>query len=246
MSAPLRAVIVDDERLARVALASLATSTGRVDVVAAVGTLAEAVEALRTHAPDVVFLDIQLRHEHGFSLLDEVPPSCAIIFVTAHEHFAARAFDTTAIDYLLKPVAKDRLERALVRVATRRGLPAATADAERFVLDDRVLAHAGDEAFLIPVSAIVAVTADGDHSTIYHRDGAAMRTVRLRRSLNDWERRLPQPAFFRVNRGAIVAVSAIARIDPWSHASYQLHLRGIADPIPVSRRRAVQLRETLS
>lgn len=246
MNAPLRAVIVDDERLARVALAALAESTGRVEVVAAVGTLAEAVAALHDHAPDVLFLDIQLRHEHAFSLLDEVPAQCAIVFVTAHEHFAARAFDTAAIDYLLKPVAKDRLERALARVASRRGSEPGPADGERFVLDDRVLAHAGDEAFLIPVGEIVAVTADGDHSTIYHRVGTAMRTVRLRRALNEWERRLPVPAFFRLSRGAIVAVAAIAKIDPWSHGSYQLHVRGISDPIPVSRRRAAQLRETLS
>ncbi|MHB1297649.1 MAG: LytR/AlgR family response regulator transcription factor [Gemmatimonadaceae bacterium] len=211
----MRILIADDEAPARTKLRRLLQGESDVTVVGEAASGAEAVTAIAELRPDLVLLDIQMPGLDGFGVIEAVGLEAmpAVVFVTAYDEHALRAFDAQAIDYLLKPVRADRLASVLERV---RGLAARR---EPKILR-HILVHHESRASLVPVSRIIRVSAEGNYLRL-HLAGAE-HTVRG--TITSLESRLDPAAFLRISRGDIVRLEAIKEMQPWSHGDYHVIL----------------------
>jgi len=241
MSSMRNAIIVDDERLARRELRAMLEEShaSTVRVVAEAESVRTAAELVQTCDADVVFLDVQLAGESGLELLPLIDPSVAVVFVTAFDQYAVRAFEVNALDYLLKPVAPARLARAVDRLARPNDGPTGSPVAPKLEYQDRLFLRLDDRMGFVKVADIVSIVSDGDYSIVRLAGG---RTHRARKSLRDWAARLPENAFARVHRSTIVNLEFVERVEEWSHFSYRLYLRGQSEPVVLSRRYAGQLK----
>lgn len=215
--AELRALIVDDEALARERVRSLLQGTD-VTVIEECSGGRDAVDAILEHRPDLVFLDVQMPDLDGFEVLDAVASEWlpAVIFVTAYDEYAIKAFDVHAIDYLLKPIEPERFSKALAR-ATKRGL-LNLLDARP--IDRLVIRARGKVSFLKP-SEIDWIEADGKHVHLH----VGRETHVVRHTLTGLEQRLAAHGFVRVHRSAIVNVDRIKELEPWFHGEYVVILK---------------------
>ena len=235
------AVIVDDERLARRGLRALLGRHPDIAVVGEAETLRGATEVIRATDADTVFLDVQLGEESGLDLLPDLDPRIAVIFVTAFDKYAVRAFEANALDYLLKPVSAERLAAAVARLAGRAD-PAAPRSGS-LVGDDFLFIRAGAQMRFVRVSTLVTVVAEGATTVIRLSNGSELS---VRKSIGEWEERLPPSMFLRIHRSALINLEFVERVDDWFHATYQIHMRGVKAPLQVSRRYAMALRQRLS
>lgn len=234
-----RAVIVDDERLARRELRSLLEAHPTIAVVGEAETVPTAAEVVRAAEAELVFLDVQLGTELGFDLLPLLEPDVAIIFVTAHDKHAVRAFESNALDYLLKPVSRARLARAIDRLGDETLVAPAEAGGP-LDYDEFLFLRIDGRMRFLKLRAVAAVVAQADHTTLRLVGGEA---VRVRKPIGEWEARLPAHQFVRIHRSAIVNVDHVARIDDWFHAAYLVHVTGSREPLHMSRRYAAALRD---
>ena len=234
------AVLVDDERLARRELRTLLEEAHaeHVHVVGEAASVAEAAKLVQDTDADVVFLDIQLAGETGMDLLPLLGVDVDVVFVTAFDHYTLRAFEVNALDYLLKPVVPERLAVTVNRLAASQ---APTPAREAISYDDRLLLRLGQERAFVRVRDIMAIEAEGDGSTLHL---APQRTARpSAKSLREWEQRLPDRQFVRIHRSTIVNLEYVDRLESWSHASHRVYLRGMTEPLMMSRRFGAKLRE---
>jgi two-component system, LytTR family, response regulator len=226
----IRALIVDDEPLARDGLLLRLAEHADLHVVGSIGNAAEAAAAIRRLAPDVVFLDVQMPSMTGFDVLAELEPGVMplIVFVTAHDEFAVKAFRAHALDYLLKPIEPallaDSLDRVRQSLSIRDELPANKVRdllievARGATWADRIpVRHDGRIAF-IEVNDIERIEADGDYVRLH--GGSRAHLVRER--LTRLEARLDPKRFARIHRSTIVNLSRIAELQPWFHGEYVL------------------------
>lgn len=212
---PIRCMIVDDERLARQVMRDLLAAHPDFHIVAEAGDISEAAQAVRLHQPDVLFLDIQMPGGDGFQLLGALAPDLPfVVFVTAYDRHALRAFEINALDYLLKPVEPARLDAAIQRVRQRMSGTAApnppAGALPQLREEDPVLLPLGNSGCFAPVRDIVHVTAQGKRSVVQLRDG---RRVIVRRTMASWISRLPRALFAPLDRGCIVQWRRIQRAD---------------------------------
>jgi two-component system LytT family response regulator len=230
----LRTVIVEDEPLARERLRSLLDAHEDVDVVAECADGHEAVATLRRENPDVVFLDIQIPGCDGFEVLeavgaDRVP---AIVFVTAYDQYALRAFEVHAVDYLLKPYDEDRFNRALerARVTVKQGVDEAVKEKLLSLLKDlrspqgyvdRLVVKSAGRIFFLRVPEIDWIESAGNYVCL-HVGGE---THLLRETMNSLEARLDPTHFARIHRGTIVNIDRIRELQPLFHGEYQVRLQ---------------------
>lgn len=240
----MKTLIVDDTRLARQELKTLLSSHADVELVGEADDLPSAREAVQRLQPELLLLDIQLPSGTGFDLLEQLDPLPLVIFTTAYDQYAVRAFESNALDYLIKPVAPDRLAAALDRARARKG-PAGGRDEERgrapLSVDDTVFLRDGERCWFVALRDISHMMVDGNYVRVWFQGQRAM----LARSLNALEARLDPAVFFRANRNTLVNLRHIASIDPWVNDGYQIKLRD-GNEIEVSRRQARELRERLS
>jgi two-component system LytT family response regulator len=236
-------VIVDDERLARRELRTLLEEAhgANVQIVGEAATLEEAARVISATDADLVFLDISMGRESGLDLVTRIDVEVAIVFVTAHDEHAVRAFELNALDYLLKPVEPARLARTIERL---RPESTATDPVPRFSSADRLFLRLGGHRVFVPIHDLVALEAAGDHSLLHLRSGAEI--ARHGRSLRAWEKRLPERGFVRIHRSTIVNLAHVARVDEWSHGSSQVHMHGIATPFAMSRRHGARVRAMMA
>lgn len=235
----LRALIVDDERLARHAMRRLLSAREEIEIVGEADSLAQAVEAIRGTEPDVVFLDIALGDGDGFELIAALERPPVVVFVTAYAEYAVDAFGVDAVDYLLKPVEPERLAEALARVERtlaqrNEGKPAATS-----VI---VLKTPKQTVFAKP-DEIAALRADGDFTRVLL---AGRPEVMIWRTLAHFEALLPSPPFFRLGRSLILNRDRLRKVDSQDRDSAAITLDGIAAPLTVGRTAAQRLREILA
>lgn len=242
---PLRVVIVDDSRLARSELKTLLAAHADVQVVGEADDVAAAIASCETHCPDLLLLDIQLPQGSGFEVLDALLSPPEVVFCTAYDQHALRAFETSALDYLLKPVEPERLNKALQKARNavalkdeprRNALPVAPLRAE-----DPVFLRDGEHCWFVPTGEISHIEADGNYALVFFRGQKAM----LTRSLSTLEARLDPALFFRASRAALVNLRHIARIEPSVADGYTLTLKSGAE-MDVSRRQARAFRERLA
>jgi two-component system LytT family response regulator len=233
----LTAIIIDDERLARSELRLLLADFTEISIVGEAKNLTEAVNLIQVNKPDVVFLDIQLSSENGFDLLEKVEKDFKLIFVTAFDEFAIRAFEINAIDYLLKPVIPERLAKTLERLfETEEKLEVTN---RKLVYEDRLFIEIGKCSRFLKISSIKCICADGDYTHVFTDDG---KKHLITKPLKEWEDRLPEKYFVRIHRSNIVNLEFIERVETWFSRSYQIYLRDIKEPLTVSRRYAAQLK----
>lgn len=244
----IKAIIVDDEAPARREMRRLLDAhAGAIAVVGEARDLDTARGLLLRTRPDVVFLDIRLGKTSGFELLDDVDEETAVVFVTAYDDYAVRAFDASAVDYLVKPVEPERLARSVARLEARaesmaRGEGTTPSNTTPFSSRSWLFLDAGEGGEFLELASITHVTADPRGSRIHTAEGRALPASR---TLAEWGRRLPPDDFLRVHRGAIVNLRHVERVEPWSHYGYRIHLRGWDEPVAMSRRYAREVRERL-
>lgn len=233
----MRVLIVDDEPLARSAMRRLLTAHPTVEIVGEVESTAEALSAIERTQPQLVFLDIELGDDDGFDLLAALERPPIVVFVTAYAQHAVEAFAVDAIDYLLKPVAPERLAESLARVErqlAQAALPSEPAVIELKTPKRTVLAHTAD---------IVALRADGDFTRVHV---AGQPEVMIWRTLAHFESLLPSPPFLRLGRSLIINRDRLRNIETPSRAEARLTLEGMAEPLIVGRAAAARLREALA
>jgi two-component system, LytTR family, response regulator len=239
MSPELRVLVVDDERLARLDLVTMLQRAGGVTVVAEAADLVSAREAARALTPDAVFLDVQLGADNGFDLIEDLPGACRVVLVTAFDSYAIRAFDTNALDYLLKPVRSERLLQSLERVRHRTRAAVATT---RLAYDERLFVRTGTARGFVPLTNVRCLIADGDYTRLIVSAG---RESLLSRSLSHWEQRLPEQKFVRIHRSSIVNLDHVLRVGDGTTGAHRVWVRDLADPLTMSRRATRRLRAYL-
>jgi two-component system LytT family response regulator/two-component system response regulator LytT len=251
----LRAVVVDDEQLARDELVYLLDEVGGVDVVAQAGNGLEALEAVGRTAPELVFLDVQMPGLTGFEvarqLVDRTPP-VSVIFVTAFDRHAIEAFEVNAADYLLKPVEAARLEQAIER-ARRRVVPSdgMNEQLERIVklvearrtLPEQLAVRVGERFLLVQAEDIIFASMVDDSINIVTSQVSGTAGFR---SLDELQARLDPGVFWRVHRSHLVNINKIKEIVPWFSRNFILRMKDAkGTEIPVSRSQTRRLREYL-
>ncbi|WP_394846310.1 response regulator [Pendulispora brunnea] len=238
-----RALIVDDERLARSDLRALLERHPEIQVVGEAGDVDEAVRQIIDLDPDVVFLDVQMPRKSGFDLLSEIETQAQIVFVTAYDAHAIRAFDINALDYLLKPVSPERLQRTIARILESETPAKAPAGERPLTLDDHLFVTSNKRARFLKVHTISCLRGADDYTEIVLATGE---TVLMRRSLNEWERRLPEKHFVRIHRTAIVHLEFVKHLESAGDDTFLVFVEGLVDGLPISRRHATRLKATMS
>ncbi len=238
------ALLIDDESTARADLRAKLAVHPDVTILAEAATLRSARQLLARSDYNLVLLDIQLIGGNAFDLVPEVRAGARIIFVTAFDTYAVRAFEINALDYLLKPVVPERLAEALRRLAAA---GPAHGDAELPVgralqLDDTVYLRSGLRARFAPVADISVIAARDNYTDVRLADGSK---IFLRKSLKAWEDTLPASHFMRVHRTQIVNLARVSRYERDGDEHTLLYVDGAADPVPASRDRWSELRERL-
>lgn len=230
---PLNVLVVDDERLARTELRRLLAAHPDVSVAGEAATAAQAEEQLRDSEVDVLFLDIQLPGETGFDLLDRLEAVPLVVFTTAYDEYAVRAFEVNAFDYLLKPIRPERLAATLDKIRAARALHKR--------LPDRVFLRDGERCWIVAIADIVLFESDGNYARAFFGRERPM----IRTSLQSLEDRLDPAAFFRASRRHLINLRHVEAIDDGVDDSYTVRMRG-GHRVAVSRRQSRKLRETLS
>lgn len=227
----VKAIIIDDERPARKELSFLLKDHPEVSIVGEADNLKDAVDLILTRKPELVFLDIQLSGENGFDLLHKVCVDFKIIFVTAYDEFAIKAFEVNASDYLLKPVDPKRLKLALARIFDE---PYDNdASEKKFNYNDSIFLKQNNcTARFVEINTICAITSIANHSKILTLDG---NSYIILKTLKQWEAELPEAFFIRIHRSTIVNLKAILKINTSSKSRNQVFLKNIEEPFEVSR-----------
>jgi len=236
-----KAVIVDDERLARTKLRAMLEPYPQISITGEADSGEAALRLINEGRPDVVFLDIQMPGESGFDLVNRLERPVKIIFVTAFDEYAIRAFEINALDYLLKPVTQERLTLAVERLSQS---PAPTESPNRRLEhDDFLFLTIGQNSRFLRVREIKYISAADVYTEIITAD--EQKTLVLK-PLTEWEERLPEKYFARIHRSTIINIEFVERVEKWFNYSFKVHLRGVKEPLTMSRRYAAKLKDKLS
>ena len=228
---PISTIIIDDESLARDIVKRYAADFQMLNVVAECGDGFEALRQIQAHKPDLIFLDIQMPKLDGFELLEVIDYNPAIIFTTAFDQFAIKAFEMNAVDYLLKPFSKDRFESAVQKAIQRIGVEKSNVNTSLETLKenvqesrgtlDRVVTRLGSKVTVIPVDRIWYIESADDYVMIYSELGNHLKE----KTMKFFEEHLPTNNFVRIHRGSIINLAQIAAIDPYTKDTHMVTLK---------------------
>ena len=227
----MKALIVDDERLARIELKRLLAAHTEIEIAGEARNGEEALDLIAKLGPDLLFLDIQMPGMTGFELLERVDDVPQVIFTTAYDQYAIQAFEVNALDYLLKPIAPNRLATALAKLRPR---PERTRLEQVFVRD-------GDRCWIVRLPDIFLLESEGNYTRVCFGSERPL----VRRSLNAFEEQLDPNVFFRAGRKEIINLKWIDKVDIGVNGGLMVTLRG-GRTIEMSRRQSTRLREILS
>jgi two-component system, LytTR family, response regulator len=234
----LKAIIVDDERLARVNLRNLLKPHPEVEIAGEAGSCESALELINLYKPHLIFLDIQLGGETGFDLLEKLDTSIKIIFVTAFDEYAIRAFEVNAIDYLLKPVNPDRLKVSIDRVFNRESNQ--KIGTKNYEYSDSIYVRLNNYASrFIKISSITFIEPVGNYSKIVTIEGKHCLVLK---TLKQWQEELPDNNFVRIHRSSIVNIEHVDHIEKDSNTQHRAYMKNIPEPLEVSRRYVKKLK----
>ncbi len=243
----MRVLIIDDERLAREELKSLLKNFDSLEIVDEAKNPEEGIAKIKEHNPDLIFLDIQMPGMNGFDMLKKLDEIPKVVFITAYDEFALRAFEVNALDYLLKPVDPDRLKETIQKLqlpeddfATKlNNLPERT---ERLLSSgDKIFIKDGEKCWFIDINDIRMFESDGNYVKVYFDRFRPL----ILRSLNSLEERLDPKFFFRANRKFIVNLNWINGVENWFNGGLQVSLKD-GEKVEISRRQAIRFKEMMS
>jgi two-component system LytT family response regulator len=235
----IKAIIVDDdERLARVNLKKLVLPHPEIEIVGEASSCQSAIDMINMYNPQLIFLDIQLSGETGFDLLEMIDNSIKIIFVTAYDEYAIRAFEVNAIDYLLKPVNPERLKVAIDRVVSKE--TAQKSETKSYEYSDSIYVHLNNYASrFIKINSISFIEPVGNYSKIVTLEGKHCLVLK---TLKQWQEELPDNNFVRIHRKSIVNIEHVDHIEKKSNTRHIAFLKNMPEPLEVSRRYAKKLK----
>lgn len=242
---PIKTLIIDDERLARNELRKLLSEFPDIEVIDEATNVDEGVEKIDTLNPDLIFLDIQMPGKTGFDLLQEVEKAPRVIFTTAYDEYALKAFEVNAFDYLLKPVEPKRLSDAIHKLnyeisREKAGEPGAF-NRGPLTENDQVFVKDGERCWFVKLSEIRLFESVGNYAKVFFGTNKPL----ILKSLNALEERLDDRMFFRANRKHIINLRWIERIEPYFNGGLLVELKG-GEKIEVSRRQTVKFKEMMS
>ena len=241
-----RALIIDDERLARSELKKLLQEFPEIEVIGEAANAKEGIEKVNKLDPDLLFLDIQMPDKTGFELLEDIENTPQVIFTTAYDEYAIKAFDFNALDYLMKPIEPERLGEAINRLdeepVYKESEKVVSAD-PNFMLnsEDQVFVKDGSHYYFIKVGDIRLFEIAGNYVRVYFEDQKPLTL----KSLHALEERLDTRMFFRTNRKYIVNLRKVKSINPYFNGGLLLEIEG-GEKVDVSRRQAVKFKELMS
>jgi two-component system LytT family response regulator len=235
----MRALIIEDEPLAIDNL-KFYLKDYPIEIVGVAHKIQEAVKFIKKEKPDVIFLDINLSGENGFDLLDRVNINFKIIFVTAYDEYAVRAFEVNALDYILKPLKKERIAKAMKHLFHT---PSVVEQRHRYTLEDTIFLMTGTRACFVKLKDICYLQADSSYSKLFLSDGSCKTSTQ---TLKRWGELLPENDFFRIHRSFILNIRHIAEIKRRANGTYTVVLKLIKNPMEISRRRASDLKNRLN
>lgn len=241
----MKVLLIDDERLARNELRRLLAAHTDIEIIGEAVHVEDALAKVATLKPELLFLDVQMPGADGFNLLEQLePPLPKVIFTTAYDEFAVKAFEFNALDYLLKPVDPHRLDAALEKLRFRGGVvpsgPGATAS-HRLTLEDKVFVREGDRCWFVPVKNLRLLESEGNYTRLFFDD----QKPQLFRSLTAMEERLEPKSFFRANRKQVINLAWVEGIEPWFSGGLLVKLKG-GMKVELSRRQAQDFRDRMS
>jgi two-component system LytT family response regulator len=246
----VRTIIIDDERLARNELKKLLQEFSEIEVIDEASNAAEGLEKIEQHNPDLIFLDIQMPGKTGFDLLEELERSPKVIFTTAYDEFALKAFEVNALDYLLKPVEPRRLSDAIQKLHFEeiRDNGSSVSGPNTLLRSngllgetDQVFVKDGERCWFVKLNEIRLFESVGNYAKVFFAGNKPL----ILKSLNALEERLDDKVFFRANRKHIINMRWIERIEPYFNGGLLLELKG-GEKIEVSRRQTVKFKEMMS
>jgi two-component system LytT family response regulator len=242
----IRAIIIDDERLARNELRKLLIDFPEIEVVAEGANANEGLEKIETINPDLVFLDIQMPGKTGFDMLAELDKAPHVIFTTAYDEYALKAFEVNALDYLLKPVEPRRLADAIQKLHIQEENEQTingevNINREMLHEDDQVFVKDGERCWFVKLNEIRLFESVGNYAKVFFGSNKPL----ILKSLNALEERLDEKTFFRANRKHIVNLRLIDKIEPYFNGGLLLEMKG-GEKIEVSRRQTVKFKEMMS
>ncbi len=240
----MKALIIDDERLARKELISLLSDYPEIEILGEAINADDACEKIHQLNPDVIFLDIQMPGKTGFDLLGMLEKTPRVIFTTAYDEYAINAFRVNALDYLLKPVQAERLKESIGKLKKEvfeEEEEIINPDNKKLGLNDQVFVKDGDKCWFVKLEKIRLFESDGNYIKIYFDTFRPM----IHKSLNALDERLDENVFFRASRKHIINLSWIDNIEPWFNGGLMVKLKG-GEKVEVSRRQAAKFKEKMS
>ena len=244
----VRTIIIDDERLARNELRKLLQEFNEIEVIDEAANVNEGIEKIEQQNPDLIFLDIQMPGKTGFDLLEELDRSPKVIFTTAYDEYALKAFEVNALDYLLKPIEPKRLSDAIQKLHIEEGRDTNGSYSNNVVKansllteNDQVFVKDGERCWFVKLNEIRLFESVGNYAKVFFAGNKPL----ILKSLNALEERLDDKVFFRANRKHIINMRWIEKIEPYFNGGLLLELKG-GEKIEVSRRQTVKFKEMMS
>lgn len=244
----IKVVIIDDEPLARSIVAEYLQDKTDVDIVQECGNGYEGLKAIQQHQPDLIFLDVQMPKISGFEMLELVEELPAVIFTTAFDEYAMRAFEASAVDYLLKPFSKERFDKAFHKFTLQRGNAAELKRTEEMLMStnhqpeeqNRIVVKNGSDIRIVPVNDICYIEAFDDYVKIFTKDSWYLK----KKTMSSYEASLSEKQFLRVHRSFIINLQELTRIEPLEKNNHVALLK-TGQRIPLSRSGYSRLKDKL-
>lgn len=238
------ALVVDDERLARQKLIAMLSKYESIEVIGEAFDVNSAKKCIETSVPDILFLDIQMPKKSGFDLIEQIAFEGKIVFVTAFDEYAVKAFEINALDYLLKPVSEERLDKLILKLEQK--------DEEKEVIiknisklsyNDKIFVSDNKVVKFVNIREISAIQSVGNYSKLILSSGEKLI---IYKTLKEWSLRLPENKFVRIHRTAIVNIDYISKMEKWFNYSFRIFISGIETPFVVSKSFTSELKERFS
>ena len=238
----MKVLIIDDERLARKELSNLLTEYKDIEILGEAANADEAEEMIDKLNPDLIFLDIQMPGRTGFELLETLEKTPKVIFTTAYDEYALKAFEFNALDYLLKPIEPKRLTESVNKI--RKEVEAQEEQQKKsnqLTVNDQVFVKDGDNCWFVKLKDVRLFESDGNYIKVYFDKNKPM----IHKSLNALDEKLDNKHFFRVSRKHIINLEWIDEIETWFNGGLMVKLKG-GDKVEVSRRQATKFKDLMS
>jgi len=239
----MKTLIIDDERLARKELLSLLDSYPEIEIIGEAVNADEAFEKIQSLKPELIFLDIQMPGKTGFELLEMLDSSPKVIFTTAYDEFAIKAFDFNALDYLLKPINTERLAETINKLLAKDDKKEKEDKSflRKLSASDQVFVKDGDRCWFVKLADVRLFESDGNYIKVYFEKNKPM----IHKSLNALDEKLDDRSFFRASRKHIINLGWVDTIEPWFNGGLMVQLKG-GEKIEVSRRQAARFKDMMS